>query len=40
MTCTHNIPAGTERLYNVSFRGYLRYVIYEGLHNVVATYIN
>ena len=33
-------PAGTQRLYNVSFRAYLRYVIYERLHNVATSYIN
>ena len=33
-------PAGTQRLYNVSFRAYLRYVIYERLRNVVTTFVN
>ena len=33
-------PAGTQHLYNVSFRTYLRYVIYERLHNVVTTFVN
>ena len=32
--------AGTRRLYNVSFRAYLRYVIYERLLNVVTTFVN
>ena len=34
------VPAGTKRLYNVSFKVYLRYVIYERLHNVVTTLVN
>ena len=33
-------PAGTQRLYDVSFRAYLRCVIYERLHNVVTTFVN
>ena len=33
-------PADTQRLYNVSFRAYLRYIIYERLHNVVTTFVN
>ena len=32
-------PADTQRLYNVSFRANLRYVIYERLH-VATSYIN
>ena len=32
-------PADTQRLYNVCFRAYLRYVIYKRLH-VVTTYAN
>ena len=35
-----NLPASTQCLYNVSFRLYLRYVIYERLHNVVTTFVN
>ena len=35
-----SIPAGTQRLYNVSFRAYSRYVIYERLYNVVTTFVN
>ena len=34
------IWTGTQRLYNVSFRVYLRYVIYEHLHNVVTAFVN
>ena len=36
----NNIPAGTKRLCNVSFRVYLRYVICERFHNVVTTLVN
>ena len=34
------VPAGAQRLYNVSFRVYLRYFIYERLPNVVTTFVN
>ena len=33
-------PAGTKRLCNVTFRAYLRFVIYERLRNVVTTFVN
>ena len=39
-TKSDNYPASTQRLYNVSFRAYLRYVMYERLHNVVTTFVN
>ena len=35
-----NLPAGTQRLYNISFRACLPHVIYERLHNVATTYVN
>ena len=38
--CFIVFPAGTQRLYNVSFRVYLRYIIYERLRNVVTTFVN
>ena len=31
---------GTQRLYNISFRAYLRYVIYEHLHNADTAFVN
>ena len=39
-TKSDNYPASTQRLYNVSFRAYLRYVMYERLHNVVTAFAN
>ena len=37
---TDIIPTGTQRSYNASFRAYLRYVIYERLHNVATAFVN
>ena len=37
---TRIFPAGTKRFYNVTFRAYLPFVIYERLHNVVTTFVN
>ena len=33
-------PAGTQRLYNVSFIAYLRYIICERLRHIVTTFVN
>ena len=37
---TDIISTGTQRLYNVSFRAHLRYVIYESSQDVATAFVN